>query len=232
MVSTPKLISASTPKPSSMTPARMYQPSIALRPNRKGFHESLLPPRPRVGPLVFSADISFHPTSAALFATVCSNGVLPGFLYAHPISPSSQISVTPIITSLPSLPHLFSLKFLNNSLSHLFVTNPHQSSPGAAFLNIEYPILQANVGKIIAVPGQIASCWAAYASQFDAVYIIDAARPKITSISLEPGELMWQTSFSENNVVQAGVSDARVDRNWLYILSDDQMDPKVIVLEV
>ncbi len=78
----------------------------------------------------------------------------------------------------------------------------------------------------------MASCWAAYAPQFDAVYIIDAARPNVTTISPETGEVRGQTSFSENKVVQAGGSDSRVDRNWLYILSDDLMDPKVVVMRV
>ena len=72
----------------------------------------------------------------------------------------------------------------------------------------------------------------AYAPQLDAVYIIDAARPNVTTISPETGEMMGQTSFPANNVVESGGADARVDRNWLYILSDDQMDPKVIVMEV
>ena len=86
--------------------------------------------------------------------------------------------------------------------------------------------------KIITFPGQVASCWAAYAPQFDAVYIIDAARPNVTTINPETGEVRGQTSFSENKVVEFGGADARVDRNWLYILSDNQMDPKVIVIEV
>ncbi|KAK0512839.1 hypothetical protein JMJ35_004856 [Cladonia borealis] len=187
---------------------------------------------PPPGPLVLSADISFNPTSTALFATVRSNGALPGLLYTYPISPSGQISVTPIVTSLPSLPFLFSLNFLDNNPSHLFVTNPHQFSPGAAFLNIEYPSLKASVEKIITIPGQIASCWVAYAPQLDAVYIIDAARPNVVTISPETGEVTGQTSFPANNLVESGGADARVDRNWLYILSDDQMDPKVIIMEV
>lgn len=41
-----------------------------------------------------------------------------------------------------------------------------------------------------------------------------------------------QTSFSKNNADVVGGSDARVDRNWLYILTDDQTDPKVIVMKV
>ena len=86
--------------------------------------------------------------------------------------------------------------------------------------------------KIITIPGQVASCWAAYAPQFDAVYIIDAARPNVTTISPETGEVRGQTSFSENNVVEFGGSDTRVDRKWLYILSNDQTDPKVIVMRV
>lgn len=190
------------------------------------------PSAPPPGPLVLSADISFNPTSTALFATVRSNGALPGLLYAYPVSPSGEISFTPIVTPLPSLPLLFSLNFLDNNPSHLFVTNPHQSSPGAAFLNIEYPSLQASVEKIITIPGQIASCWAAYAPQFDAVYIIDAGRPNVTTISPETGKVKGQTSFSKNNADVVGGSDARVDRNWLYILTDDQTDPKVIVMKV
>ena len=69
--------------------------------------------------------------------------------------------------------------------------------------------------KIITIPGQGASCWAAYAPQFDAVYIIDAARPNVTTINPETGEVRGQTSFSENNVVESGGADARVDRDWL-----------------
>lgn len=72
----------------------------------------------------------------------------------------------------------------------------------------------------------------AYAPQFDAVYIIDAARSNVTTISPETGEVRGQTCFSENKVVEFGGSDSRVDRNWLYILSDDQMDPKLVVMKV
>ena len=86
--------------------------------------------------------------------------------------------------------------------------------------------------NIITIPGQIASCWAAYAPQFDAVYVIDAARPNVTTINPETGDVRGQTSFSANKVVEFGGSDSRVDRNWLYILSDDQTDPKVVVMKV
>ena len=72
----------------------------------------------------------------------------------------------------------------------------------------------------------------AYAPQFDAMYVTDAARPNVTTISPETGEVISQTSFSENKVEMLGRTDARVDRNWLYILSDDQTDPKVIVMKV
>ena len=78
----------------------------------------------------------------------------------------------------------------------------------------------------------MASCWAAYAPQFDAVYIIDAARPNVTAINPETGEVRGQTSFSENKVVEFGGMDSRVNRNWLYILTDDQTDPKVVVMKV
>lgn len=86
--------------------------------------------------------------------------------------------------------------------------------------------------KTITVPGQIASCWAAYAAQFDAVYVIDAARPNVTTINPASGDARGQTSFSANKVVENGGSDSRVDRDWLYILSDDLVDPKVVVMKV
>ena len=88
------------------------------------------------------------------------------------------------------------------------------------------------MAKSITIPRQVASSWAAYTPQFDAVYIIDAAGPNVTTISSKTGELMGQTSLSENNVVKSGGADARVDRNWLYFLSDDQMDPEVTVMAV
>ena len=174
----------------------------------------------------------FNPTSIALFATIRSNGALPGLLYAYSIFPSGQISVDPIVTPLPSVPLIFALNFLDNNPSNLFVLNLHQSSPGAAFLNIDYTRLKASVENIITISEQTTSCWAAYAPHFDAVYIIDAARPNVTTISTETGEVSGQTSFSENKVVKNDGSNARVDRKRRYILSDDQVDPKVIVMIV
>ena len=140
----------------------------------------------------------------------------PCLLYAYHISPSGQIFVAPIVTPLLSLLLVFSLNLSDNKPSHLFVLNPHQSSPGAAFLNMEYPSLNASAENVVRIPGQMASCWATYAPQFDA--IIGSARPNIITISPATGNVRGQTSLRQ---WELGGVMRKVDRNWLYLSSDD-----------
>ncbi|KAK3169581.1 hypothetical protein OEA41_008965 [Lepraria neglecta] len=182
---------------------------------------------PLVGPLVIGADITFNPSSTALFATI-ANGTQAGTIYAYPIK-NGHISTAPVISSFPTLSFTFSLNFLDNSDTHLLVTNPHLNSPGAAFVSISYPSLEITLAKTITIPGQIASCWAAYAPQFDTVYVMDGARPKITALNPETGDVKGQVSFP---AAAAGGLDSRVDRDWFYTLTDDLNDPKVNVFEI
>ena len=58
---------------------------------------------------------------------------------------------------------------------------------------------------------------------------MDAARPKITALNPETGDVKGQVSFP---AAAAGGFDSRVDRDWLYTLTDDLNDPKVNVFEI
>lgn len=186
------------------------------------------PTVPPPGPLILADDITFNPSETALLVSVRSNGAQPGLIYVYPIK-DGQVSTESVVSSFPSIPFAFSLNFLDGSDEHLLVTNPHVNSPGAAFVSVSYPSLEITLTKTITIPGQVASCWAAYAPQFDTVFVLDAAQPNITVVSPETGDVRGVVQF---DAVMGGGIDSRVDREWLYTLTDPNTDPKVMVWNV
>ena len=181
------------------------------------------PTPPPAGPLAIGADIVFNPSSTAVFVTIRSNGANPGLLYAYPVI-DNRVSTDHVVSSLPTLALIFSLNFLDNSDSHLLATSPHHDFPGAALLQVSYPSLQATLVKTITIPGgQLASCWVAYAPQYDSAYIIDAAKSDITVISPETGDIKGQLNFTAPEFapgIPSGGQDSRVKGDYLYLLGD------------
>ena len=192
------------------------------------------PPLP--GPLILTQDMTFNPSSTALFVTVRSNGGLPGLLYAYHVTEHSpnKISTNYTLSSFPTNPFIFSLNFLDNSDTHLLATAPHIGATGATFLDVSYPSLQATIVKNITIPGsENATCWAAYAPQHDTVYIFDALRTDITIINPETGDVNGRIHFTEADPVNAtaGAIDSKVSGDYLYTLGLGLTD-KIYVFKI
>ena len=176
------------------------------------------PTTPPPGPLVLLGDVSFNPSETALFTSVRSNGAQPGLIYAYPVQ-NGTVGTKAVVSSLSTIPFAFDLNFLDNNDSHLMVMNPHFGSPGASFVTVHYPSLEITLDKDITVPGQLAVCWIVYAPQYDSVYLIDAGQPTITVVNPESGDVKGQYPYSTPS---AGGEDSRIDRKWLYVLTDTQ----------
>jgi hypothetical protein len=170
-------------------------------------------PPPGTAPVPLSADITFNPSSTGLFVSLFNATDGPGYIYAYP-TVDGQVSQTPVVSSLKDVSTPFSLNFLSSD-SRLFVTNPHQALPGAAILDVS-PSLQATEAKIVTVPQQVASCWAAYAPDYDAIFVIDAARATITTVNPALGQSVSQFNFT---TPAFGSIDSLVDRDFLYTLT-------------
>ena len=189
--------------------------------------ENTDPTPPPVGPLVLISDIVFNPSSTAIFITVRSNGAQPGLIYAWPVV-DGQVSTTPVVSSFADLALIFSLNFLGSD-DRIIATNPHLNSPGAAYLDVSYPSLEITLETIITIPDQMASCWVVLVPQYDDVIVVDALQPNITIISPETGAVKEVFHF---DAPPPGAADSKLDRKWLYTLTDSPTDPKVLVFDV
>ena len=126
-----------------------------------------------------------------------------------------QISHKPVINTLKDITIPFSLNFLGSD-SQLFVTNPHNGSPGAASLHISYDLTVADV-EIITIPGQEASCWVANVPDFDTLFVMDAVRATISILDSKKLKVESQFGFT---TPAFGAMDTKADRHYLYALTD------------
>ncbi|KAL8687581.1 MAG: hypothetical protein Q9218_006285 [Villophora microphyllina] len=190
------------------------------------------PSPPPPGPEVLTADIVFNPSSTALFVSVRSNGAQPGLLYAFAVNRfTGAVSRNPVVSPLPSLVFLFSLNFLGSD-RRMIVTNPHLNSSGAAVLDIQYPSLKATVEKSVTIPNQMASCWVTYVPQYSRyAYVIDALEGEITAVNAQTDEVTSVYTYPLNSTGNGGI-DTRIDRKWLYLLTDSAKAPKLDVFAV
>lgn len=182
---------------------------------------------PPVGPLILIMDIVFNPSSTAVFITVRSNGAQPGLIYAWPVV-GRQVSTTAVVSSFPDLPLIFSLNFLGSD-ERIIATNPHLNSPGAAYLDVSYPALQITLERIVTIPDQMAACWVVLAPRYDDIIVIDALQPNITVVSPETGAVKQVFHF---DAPPPGAADSKLDRTWLYSLTDSPTDPQVLIFDV
>lgn len=170
---------------------------------------------PPLGPPLTTSDISFNPSSTALFATVKGNAMASppaiGSIYAFPVK-NGWVAHKPVVNQIKDLPMDFSIDFLGSDTSAL-ITDP---SFGGSIVTIAYPSLEITENHHIAVANQGAACWGAYSSRFDAAYIIDAAHPNITAIDPVSGQTK---GVIEYGMAAKGGFDTAIDRTWMYVLS-------------
>lgn len=194
-------------------------------------NEDPSPPPP--GPLTIGQDIRFNPSVTALFITIRSNGKNPGLIYAFPVERNGThkaVGTTPVVSSFPTIPFIFTLNFLDHSDHHLLVTNPHLGSPGAAFLNVSYPSLEITLAKTITIPNQDAVCWVAYAPQYDTAFIIDAGQANVTALNPETGDVKGIVRYDA--VGGHGGVDGEVCGDFLYMLTFSPTSPRVDVFQI
>jgi hypothetical protein len=67
------------------------------------------------------------------------------------------------------------------------------------------------------------------APQYDDVIVIDALQPNITVISPETGVVKQVFHF---DAPPPGAADSKLDRTWLYSLTDSPTSPQVLVFDV
>lgn len=178
-------------------------------------------------------EVRFNPSSTAIFATVDGVSTNPGILYSWPIH-YGRFSTTPINNTFEGITIPFSLNFLGSD-SKVFMTNPHLNSDGAAILDIA-PSGQVTHVLNITIPNQTASCWAAYDPAISRLFVMDAARPVITILDSNSGRVTSQYNFT---APFGGAQDTRIDRNFLYVLTDPvhsdlelAAPPQVLVYDV
>ena len=87
-----------------------------------------------------------------------------------------------------------SLDFLGSD-SRSLLTNLYPGAAGANHLHVDYPSLKVTQEKEIAMPGQFAACWAAYAPRYNSVYVFDAGKPNITILDQRSGDIKGGFSF-------------------------------------
>ncbi|KAL8872024.1 MAG: hypothetical protein Q9174_002274 [Haloplaca sp. 1 TL-2023] len=203
---------------------------IPLGPVRELPGAQLSPPPPGgAGPFIAARDIVFNPSSSALFVTVPGNSSSPGLLYAFAVSKRGDVSRQPVVSELPELEMLFSMNFLASD-RRAIVTSPGAGRPGSAILDIQYPSLKARVEKVIAIPSQVGDCWVAYSQDSSRyAYVIDAGQPAIGIVDPRTDGLQGVSGFGNTTAVRLGGVDARLDRKWMYLLTNDPMAPKINV---
>jgi hypothetical protein len=171
------------------------------------------PPPPGIPPEILTGDIAFNPSSSGVFITLTNSTHQPGYIYAYPTI-DGEVSQTPVISSLKDVANPFSLNFLGSD-SRLFSSNPHNQSPGSVVLDVS-PSLEATEAKIVTIPAQSASCWVAYASAYDTLFVIDAALPNVTTVDSTNGNTIAQFGYFSPAF---GATDSLVDRHFLYTLT-------------
>ncbi|KAJ4859022.1 hypothetical protein T069G_07289 [Trichoderma breve] len=192
------------------------------------------PPPAGTPPTILTGDIRFNPSSTGVFTTAANETGGPGVLYAYPVV-SGSVSTTPVVTKFDNVVNPFSLNFLNSD-SQLFMTNPHNESPGAALLTIS-PSLAVTETKIVTIPHQNASCWAAYAPIYDTIFVMDAAAAVVSTVDISKESVVSQFDFQSANF---GPTDTLVDRNFLYFITEPFNDdfsaflasPQVLVYDI
>ncbi|KAL8965078.1 MAG: hypothetical protein Q9183_004042 [Haloplaca sp. 2 TL-2023] len=190
------------------------------------------PPPGGAGPFIAARDIVFNPSSSALFVTVPGDSSSPGLLYAFAVSRRGEVSRHPVVTELPDLGMLFSINFLASD-RRAIVTSPGAGRPGSAILDIEYPSLRAKVEKVITIPSQMGDCWVAYSQDSSRyAYVIDAGQPAIGIVDPRTDSLTGVSGFGKTTAIRAGGVDARLDRSWLYLLTNDPLAPTINVFHL
>lgn len=164
---------------------------------------------PPVGPPGTGSDIVFNPSSTALFVTLKGDGSNPGYIFAFPIV-SKQISSKPVISRPPELLLDFSLNFFDIDTKGI-ITDP---AYGASIVSVASNF-SVTVDKRVAIPGQGATCWSAYSSRFDAVFIFDGGKPNITTLDPKTGDVKYTITGA---VGRGGSFDSVVSGEFLYVL--------------
>ncbi|KUJ20110.1 uncharacterized protein LY89DRAFT_682894 [Mollisia scopiformis] len=165
---------------------------------------------PPVGPPGTVADILFNPSSTALFVTIKGMPPTPGFIVAWPVLSSGVISSTPMISSPSELVVDFSIDFLGSDSSAVIT----DASYGASIVSIS-PTFSVSVAVKTVIPNQGASCWSAYSSRFNTIFVMDGGNPNITLLDPATGAIK---GVEVQDAAGKGSFDAKVDRNFLYVL--------------
>lgn len=165
-------------------------------------------------PSAIGQDIRSNPSSTAVFVIIRSNGGQPGLLYTWPVGKGGEVSTTPVVTSLPQLPFLFSIIFLGSD-RRLSATNPVQGDAGASFLELS-PSLKVRVEKAIPVADQFALCWGNYAPRFNSAYV-NAGLPRVMVLDSVTGAVRGTVTHGD----RFGGTDKSIDRRWLYHLVEN-----------
>ena len=178
---------------------------------------------PPTGPPNTASEIQFNPSSSAVFVITKGNmaPATSGYLYAFAVESNGRVSNNPVISSPSKLILDYSIEFLGSDSTALIT----DITFGASIVTISNT-LEISESDHIVIPNEGAVCWAAYAPQFDAVYVDDSNHPNITILDPATGNTKGTIQYDSSAI---GGFDMVVNRQWLYLLTSDS---SVVVINI
>jgi hypothetical protein len=131
---------------------------------------------PPVGPPNTTSDILFNPSESALFVVIKGDGTNDGWIYAYKVL-DGKVNEQPVKSRLNGVPTPFGTTFVTDCSA--VVTSP---AFGAAFVDVAFN-LTVTVDTIVEVPGQGATCWAAFSEARGSMYLLDGGVPAVTALN-------------------------------------------------
>ncbi|KAL8750551.1 MAG: hypothetical protein Q9184_006388 [Pyrenodesmia sp. 2 TL-2023] len=149
-----------------------------------------------------------------------------------PLPPGPLVLIADIVSN-PSSSALFASVRSNGRDPSLLYAYPITAAGAISpARTIAYPSLNATVAEIVTIPRQQASCWVAYAPRYAGyAYVMDAAASDVTVVDARGGKVEEEVGVVhfETPTAGTGALDTKVDREWLYALTDDPVDSRVNV---
>ena len=173
---------------------------------------------PPVGPVKTVSQTFFSEDESQLFTTVKGDGTAnnTGFFSVFPVEQSCHAGASLSTTDVRSSPNgtfvLFGSALIPGT-SNVFVTD---AAFGGAILSVNNRTNGAKLVAKQAISGQKATCWAAFSSTRNSVFVTDVAVNRIIEMSATNAKILQTTDFSNGD---PGLIDLRASGDFVYGLS-------------
>lgn len=183
---------------------------------------------PAIGPLNSVSHTLFNADASALITTVKGDPTTKnsGFVSVLPIK--NACPVTPDIRSSPNgTAVLFGSALIPSSPTELFATD---ASFGATTLSLSTSLKFSSLTKTT-IPGQAATCWAAFSDLTRTAFVTDVIKNRLVEIDPSTGKILQTTTLANNN---RGMIDLASAGRFIYALSPASPGRRgaVVVVEV